>query len=181
MTGTAKLSSPVTTSVVVHEQIGSDVALLLARLLLGATMGGHGLVKVFGLFGGPGVGSFEKVLQGYGFTRGLGVLAWITGLTEVGAGALLVLGLFTPLAAAGLFGVGLNIVLGKIGGGFFEGTGKGYEFELTLAVLALAVLLAGPGRLALDVHTPWRRRPFRFGLLGLVPAIVATVALTVLF
>lgn len=164
-----------------HEQIGADLALLLARLIVAATMGAHGLIKVFGAFGGPGLDSFEKVLQGYGFTRGLGLLSWVTGLVEIGGSVLLILGLFTPLAAAGLLGVGLSVVAGKFSGGFFEGTGKGYEFELTLAVIALAILLAGSGRISLDINTPWRRHPFRFGLAGLVLAIVASVVITLAF
>ncbi|MEU4674665.1 DoxX family membrane protein [Amycolatopsis sp. NPDC023774] len=181
MTDSDRISLSGSTSPIRREQIGTDVALLLLRLIVAATMGAHGLVKVFGLFGGPGLDSFAKVLQGYGFTRGLGLLSWITGLTEVGGGVLLALGLFTPLAAAGLLGVGLSVVVSKLGGGFFEGSGKGYEFELTLAVLALAILLAGSGRIALDINTPWCRTPFRYGLVGLLLAVVASVVIGLAF
>jgi putative oxidoreductase len=160
---------------------GSDVALLVLRLILAACMGAHGLIKVFGFFDGPGLDTFGTVLQGYGFSHGITLLSWITGLTEVGGGVCLVLGLFTPLAAAGLFGTGMSIVLAKADGGFFEGKGTGYEFELTLAVIAFAVLLAGAGRYALDARTPWGKRPLPYGLAGLVLAVIASVVITAAF
>jgi putative oxidoreductase len=160
---------------------GRDVALLLLRLILAATIGAHGLIKVFGFFGGPGLTSFAGVLHGYGFTRGITLLSWVTGLTEVGASVMLVLGLVTPLAAAGVLGIQLSVVWAKHGGGFFEGSGAGFEFELTLVVIALVLLLAGPGRLAADARTPWGRRPLPFGLAGLVVAILASIVINAAF
>jgi hypothetical protein len=55
----------------------------------GAEPRAHGLIKVFGFFGGPGLERFEEVLQGFGFTSQLGPLSWLTGLTEVGGSALI--------------------------------------------------------------------------------------------
>ena len=163
------------------DQEGHAVALLLLRLILATAMGAHGLIKVFGLLGGPGLGSFSQVLQGYGFTRAITLLAWVTGLTEVGSAVLLVVGLFTPLAAAGMLGIQLSVVWAKSGGGFFEGKGGGFEFELTLAVIALALLLVGPGRLALDAGTRWGRRPLPFGLAGLLVAVLAAIVINAVF
>lgn len=160
---------------------GLDIALLLLRLILAATIGGHGLIKVFGFLGGPGLGKFTQVLHGYGFSRGIALLSWVTGLTEVGASVLLVLGLVTPLADAGVLGVQLSVVWAKHGGGFFEGGGSGFEFELTLVVIALVLLLAGSGRLSLDTRTPWGRRPLTFGLAGLLVAILAAIVINVAF
>ena len=62
-----------------------------------------------------------------------------------------------------------------------EGKGQGFELELTFASIALALLLAGPGRLALDVNTPWRRRPLPYGLAGMALAGVSSVIILVLF
>jgi putative oxidoreductase len=163
------------------DQEGRAVALLLLRLILAATMGAHGLIKVFGFLGGPGLGSFSQALQGFGFTRGITLLAWVTGLTEVGSAVLLVVGLFTPLAAAGMLGIQLSLIWAKSGGGFFEGKGGGFEFELTLGVIALALLLAGPGRLALDAGTRWGRRPLPFGLAGLLVAVLAAIVINAAF
>lgn len=161
--------------------LGVDLALLVLRVALAAGMGAHGLIKVFGLFGGPGLERYAKVLQGFGFTTHPGLLSWVTGLTEVGGSALLLLGLFTPLAAAGLLGTSASAVVSKRSGGFFEAQGQGFELELTFASIALALLLAGPGRLALDASTPWGRRPLPFGLAGLAIAVVTSIITFVLF
>ncbi|GAA3062309.1 DoxX family membrane protein [Pseudonocardia yunnanensis] len=190
--GTTSLASGTTESVTVEETAvrapddryggtGLDVALLLLRLILATTIGAHGLIKVFGFLGGPGLSSFAQVLHGYGFTRGITLLSWVTGLTEVGASVMLVLGLATPLAAAGVLGVQLSVVWAKHGGGFFEGAGTGFEFELTLVVIALVLLLAGAGRLSLDARTPWGRSPLFFGLAGLLVAILASIVINLAF
>jgi putative oxidoreductase len=154
---------------------GVDVALLLLRMVLAAGMGAHGLIKVFGLFGGLGLERYAQVLQGFGFTRHLGLLSWVTGLTEVGGSVLVLLGLLTPMAAAGLLGISASAVFSKWSGGFFEGQGQGFELELTFAVIALVLLLAGPGRLALDVHAPWGRRPLPYGLAGVGLAVLTSL------
>jgi putative oxidoreductase len=161
---------------------GLDFGLLVLRLGLGGTMGAHGLQKVFGLFGGPGIDGFTKTLAAYGFHDQLTVLSWVTGISELAGGALLVLGLFTPLGAAAVLGVTANIVYAKIHGGFFIGQqGKGFEYELFLAVAAFSLLFTGPGRVAIDVHTPWRRKPVPFGIAGLILAGAATAAVLYTF
>lgn len=160
---------------------GLDLGLLLLRIGLGATMGAHGLQKAFGLFNGPGVDGFAQILAGHGYTHAT-LLSWLTALTEIVGGAMLVLGLFTPLGAAALLGVLANAVYVKHTGGFFLGRqAQGFEFDLLLAVVALSLLFTGPGRLALDVNTPWRRRPMPFGLTGLLLAAAATAVIMVLF
>jgi putative oxidoreductase len=164
-----------------QRQPGTDVALLALRLILATCMGAHGLIKVFGFFGGPGLDTFSTVLRGFGFSHQVTALAWVTGVTEVFGSAALVLGLLTPLSAAGLFGIDMSIVVAKAGGGFFEGKGAGFEFELTMGVIALALLLAGAGRVSLDHFTPWGRRPLPYGIGGLVLAVVACVVITALF
>jgi putative oxidoreductase len=162
------------------EQTGLDSGALLLRLILAAAMGSHGLIKIFGLLGGPGIASFEKVLQVSRFHHLLGVLAWVSGLTEVGCSVLLIVGFATPLAAAGLFGQALSVTLEKIGGGF-EGTGQGYEFELMLTVIALVLLLIGSDRWSLDRDLPWRKSPLPYGLGMAVVAVLASVVVLTLF
>ncbi|WET83321.1 DoxX family protein [Amycolatopsis sp. QT-25] len=158
---------------------GIDLGLLVLRVVLGVTMGAHGLQHLFGAFGGPGVGGFARVLGNFGYTQTT-LLSWITGISEVVGGALVLVGLFTPVGAAALLGVCANIVYVKFGGGFFQKEGQGFEFELLLAAASLTVLLAGSGRIALDVNTPWRKRPLSFGLIGLVVAAAASVVVLVL-
>ena len=89
---------------------GADLGLLILRLVLGGTFLAHGSQKLFGLFGGPGISGFAEGLAGYGY-RAPEVLALVTGITETVGGALVVLGLVTPLAAAGLLGIMVNTCL----------------------------------------------------------------------
>ncbi|MBK1786880.1 DoxX family protein [Prauserella cavernicola] len=161
---------------------GLDFGLLVLRLLLGGTMIAHGLQK-FGLFDGPGLGGFADALTGLGYTSQTTLLSWMTALAEVGGGALLVLGLFTPLGAAAVLGVTVNIIFVKFeaGGRFFTGDGGGFEYELVLAGLAFALLFTGAGRASLDKNTPWRQRPFAFGLVGFLLAGAASGVVIALF
>jgi putative oxidoreductase len=89
-------------------------------------------------------------------------------------------GLFTPLAAAGLLGVAANVVYAKFHGGFFVGDGKGFEFELLLGLVALALVFTGAGRISLERNTPWRKRPLPLGLVSLLLAAAASVVVIVL-
>ncbi|GAA1204696.1 DoxX family protein [Prauserella alba] len=157
---------------------GLDVGLLVLRLGLAAVMGAHGLQKLFGLFDGPGIGGFADALSGMGYTGQTTLLAWITAVAETGGALLLAVGLFTPLGAAAILGVTVNIVVAKfqLGGGFFE-----VEFDLTLALVALALLFTGAGRIAVDKNTPWRRKPGAFGLFGLLLAAAASIVVIVMF
>lgn len=160
---------------------GLDFALLVLRVVLGATMLGHGLQKLFGLFGGPGIGGFAEALSSiYGFTGYTTLLSWITALTETVGGGLLILGLFTPLAAAGLLGVATSVVFVQFGGGFF-GEPSGFEYEVLLATSAFVLLFTGAGRLSVDVHTPWRRKPMPYAVLGLLLTSAACVVILILF
>lgn len=153
--------------------VGVDAGLLVLRLVLGATFVGHGLQKIFGLFGGPGIDGFAQALGGFGF-RATTVLAWITGLTELAGGALVLLGAFTPLAAAGLLGVMINTVLLKFENGFFvppDNVG-GIELDVVLGGLAAGLILTGAGRIAVDSVLPLFRRPVASGPVFLAVGVV---------
>jgi putative oxidoreductase len=152
---------------------GLDFGLLILRLVLGGALGAHGLQKVFGLFGGPGVNEFARILADHGYTSQTTVLSWVAGVTEIAGGALLILGLFTPVAAGALLAVTANVVYLTYREGFFLGGGHGVEYHLVLGGIALALLFTGPGRISLDVNTPWRRRPVPFGIVGFVLAAAA--------
>jgi len=160
---------------------GLDLGLLLLRLVLGGTMLAHGLQKMFGLFGGPGIDGFAQALGNFGYTSQTTLLSWITAVSEVAGGGLLILGLFTPLAAAAILGVTSNIVYLKYSAGFFAGPQQGFELELLLGVVALALLFTGSGRVALDVNTPWRRKPLPFAVVMLLVAAAASVAVILVF
>ncbi|ONI83305.1 hypothetical protein ALI22I_32730 [Saccharothrix sp. ALI-22-I] len=156
----------------------ADIGLMVLRLALGGAFVMHGLQKVFGLFGGPGIDGFAQHLQSAGF-RESRILAWVTGVTELGGGALLILGLFTPLAAAGVLGVMANVIALKYRGGFFAP--NGVEMEAVYAAMAFAVLFAGPGRAAIDYNRSWFRHPLMAGFICLIVAAGATAATLYVF
>ncbi|MGW3565036.1 DoxX family protein [Streptomyces sp. NPDC000941] len=79
----------------------SDAALLAVRLVLGAVMVAHGWNH---WRGGGGITGTARWFAGLGLTRPR-LKAWLSVLTELGAGALLVAGLLTPLACAAVLSV----------------------------------------------------------------------------
>ena len=79
-------------------------------------------------------------------------MALVAGLSELGGGLLLATGLLTPLASFLLATVMLNAIATVVWPkGFFGG----YEFELTLATVAIALAATGPGEISLDDAIGW--------------------------
>jgi putative oxidoreductase len=150
---------------------GLDLGLLVLRLVLAALFVGRGEQNLFGWLNGPGLDGTEKILTGFGFTH-VTLLAWVQGVTEVGGGVLIGLGLFTPVGAAALLGLMACAIRVKFDTGLFA---AGAELELVYAAGAFALLFAGPGRVAIDRHTPWFRKAPTFGVVFLVIAAAAAV------
>jgi putative oxidoreductase len=123
---------------------GVDVAILVLRLAVGGTMIAHGCNHAFG--GGRLAGTagwFESI----GIRPGR-LHAVLATLVELGAGAMLVVGLLTPLAAAGVVGtMGVALVANHMHNGFFVfRPGEGYEYVLNLIVAAIALGGLGAAR-----------------------------------
>jgi putative oxidoreductase len=158
---------------------GADIGMLLLRLGVGGIFLAHGVQKVFGTWGGRGLGETTTILAGYGFGQASS-LAWALGFGELILGGLLVLGLFTPLAAAGLLSVKIAAIVVKWGGPLFAAEGaNALELDVALGAGAAALLFVGAGRIALDSGRTWQRRPLPWAMLFLVVAV--GVALAVLF
>jgi putative oxidoreductase len=126
-----------------------DIGLLLIRLVVGGILAAHGAQKLFGWFGGYGISGTGGWLESMGFRPGK-LQAGVSGLSEFGGGLLLAAGLLTPLGAAAIAGVMLvAIVSVHLDKGFFNGSG-GYEFNLALAVTAIALAFTGAGEISID-------------------------------
>ncbi|WP_219824135.1 DoxX family protein [Actinokineospora auranticolor] len=157
--------------------LGADLGLLVLRVTVGALFIGHGLQKVFGLLEGPGIDGFAQVLTQLGFQQAT-LLAWVTGITELVGGALLVLGLFTPAAAAAVLGVMANAIWVRVNIDLFAGN---VELESVYAAAAFLLLFAGAGKISLDRNSPWFRRAPAFGFIFLILAAgLSVVTLVVL-
>src|ERR1700687_4113621 len=122
------------------------VVLLIMGVGVGITMIAHGINhwKCGGRIEGT-----ARWFSGLGLRYGK-LQAWMSVVTEIGAGALLVIGLLTPLACAAVISVMLiaGILAHRPNGVFvFQ---DGYEYVLALSVVCLALATLGPGRVSVD-------------------------------
>ncbi len=161
-----------------------DLGLLLLRVGFGVLLIAHGLQKVLGWWGGLGLGGFQDSLTELGYQHA-DVLTYVAAGAQIGAGVLLVLGLFSPLAGAVALAYLINALLAGVAGQQDPGRlmfflPDGHEFELTLIVVAMAIILVGPGRYAFDGGRGWARRPFIGSFLALLLGIGGGVAVWVL-
>ena len=149
--------------------IASSTGLLILRVVLGLTMAAHGYNKVFGAGGIAGTaGWFDSIGMRPGALH-----ARLAAATEIGAGLLLALGLFTPLAGAAF--VALMLVAAWTvhrGGGFFI-TNQGWEYNLVLAAGGVALGATGAGKFSLDwlLFHHSALRPYLRGWWGLAIAL----------
>ncbi|BAV40390.1 DoxX family protein [Mycobacterium ulcerans] len=123
-----------------------DVGLLILRLVLGLTMAAHGFNK---FFGGGRIPGTARWFESIGMKPGK-FYATVAAITEVSAGLGLAAGLLTPIPAAGF--VSLMFVAAWTvhrPNGFFI-VKEGWEYNLVLALSAVAVATIGAGKLSLD-------------------------------
>lgn len=128
-----------------------DTGLLVLRIVVGLLMIGHAMQKLTGAFSGDGFAKTAAVFDMIGFKPGRITVAIAIG-AELAGGALLILGLFTPLAAAALAGT-LVVAASVHAKNGLWGSKGGIELPAVLAVAATSLALIGPGRIALDYAT----------------------------
>lgn len=158
---------------------GLDFGLLVLRLVLGGFFIVHGTDKLFGWFNYVGgMDGTRAMLTEFGFSQ-TNVLAWVLAISETAGGVLLVLGLFTPLAAAAILGVAANVIVvnGQWGTVFMGGV----ELEMVYAAAAFVLLFTGPGRVSLDRHTHWFRKAPAYGFVFLIFAAGASLVTLLVF
>lgn len=155
----------------------ADIALFLLRLVVGATMIAHGVNH---WIGGGKIAGTARWFGGLGLRNGV-LQAWLSVVTEIGAGVLLILGLLTPFAAAAIISVMLVAgLLAHRTNGFFVFK-DGYEYVLVLGVVCLALGLLGPGWLSLDHATGIEITGWAGGGIALGLGVLGTAALLALF
>ncbi|MEA3509925.1 MAG: DoxX family protein [Actinomycetota bacterium] len=123
-----------------------DWALALLRLVAGAAILAHGVkhargrVKTAKWFGS--IGFRQPELQWFASTA-----------TEIGVGVLLIAGLATPLAAAGLVAV-MVVAFWTVhrSAGFWVTArpDEGWEYVLVLGAVGAAIAIGGPGEFSID-------------------------------
>lgn len=120
---------------------------LVLRLVVGAVMAGHGSQKLLGWFGGYGFDATANYFAGLGLKPAV-VMAALAGGTEIIGGVLLILGLFTRLAALSTITIMTVAIIMVHKGAFFLPAGM--EYALTLIAASLVLLETGGGALSAD-------------------------------
>ncbi len=132
-----------------RKQLGTTVL----RVVVGLVFFIHGWQKLF-TFGVDGTTQFFQSLN----IPAASVAAVVVIAVEFLGGLALILGFMTRPAALAL---AINMLVAlftvHLENGFFAGA-NGYEFVLTLFAACVALVLLGPGALALDAALPFERR-----------------------
>jgi len=123
-----------------------ELALFLLRLILGSIFIAHGAQKVLGIFGGKGIEQFVQ----FGASMNVpAIFMWAAAYAEFIGGLFMFFGIATELGA--LFEIPVMIgaiVLVHGDKGYFAQNG-GFEYALNLMLLAIVVIIGGPGCCAL--------------------------------
>lgn len=152
----------------------TDIGLLALRVGFGGLFAVHGSQKLFGWFNGYGLEATQGAFEGMGYNPGK-LFGTLAALSELGGGLLLLLGLFTPLAAAIVLGTTINIVNATWSSGFAV-----WEMGALFAIAAVGIAFTGPGRFSLDAGRPWARQGVLWGAAAVVLAIVTGVLTLIL-
>ncbi len=126
---------------------GASAGLLLLRVVAGLSLAAHGYNKFFGGGKIPGTANW---FESMGMKPNGKIHALLAASTELGVGIMFAAGFLTPLAAAG--GVGLMVVafwtVHRTNGFFI--VKSGYEYNLILGTVMVAVAMISPGKYSLD-------------------------------
>ena len=125
-----------------------DWAPLILRLALGAAFVVHGYPKLFKMYAG-----FAGWLDSIGIKPGR-FWALAAGVAEFFGGIALILGVFTQLAA-GLIAINMLVAMVKVKWGasaFVESERSGWELDLVYFVVAVSLIILGPGGYALESY-----------------------------
>lgn len=125
------------------------LGLLGLRLGVGLYMAAHGAQKLFGWFGGPGLGGTAGLLEQIGFRPGH-VFAMTAAGTEVLSGLLVAMGLLGPIGPALMLSV-MIVAIESVHRpyGFFASQ-NGVELPLLYAAGAFGLALTGFGAFSFD-------------------------------
>ena len=129
-----------------------DAAMLTARIVLAWIFVYYGAGKLFGAFNGPGIHSTAAYFSNTAHLHPGTFFAVLGGVIELGGGIAMAVGLCARLAGLALVG---DMVMAMITVTWSTGIASttsppGYQVNLALAALALAVALIGAGRFSLD-------------------------------
>ena len=126
-----------------------NTALLLLRIASAAAFLYHGSAILFGCFGGPGPVAFANS------HHWPAIMGYLTGLAQVAGGLAVLFGILTRLGAACLAIVMLGAIFTVHLPHGFNISDGGAEYALTQFLIAIALLLTGPGAYSIS---SWGRK-----------------------
>jgi putative oxidoreductase len=142
----------VTTTASTGRTTAADVGLLVLRAAPGLVVAERGTNELLGWFGGGKVTADVSYYASLGYSPAK-LWAIVSGVTEIGGGLLLALGLLTPLATAAVMGVMLNaVVAGQLPYGFLR---SGGDLVAAVGLAAIGIACTGPGTISFDRYRSW--------------------------
>jgi len=144
-------------------------------MVVGGLFMGHGLQKLAGWFGGHGLNATGEAFESMELRPGVAHAA-AAGAAETGGGALVALGLATPVGASMLSGTMITAIRKvhlRNGPWVAEG---GYEYNLVMLAVVFALADIGPGRLSLDAARGRQRRGLGWAIAQLAAGAAGSTA-----
>jgi putative oxidoreductase len=126
-----------------------SVGRAILRAIVGALFIGHGTQKLFGWFGGDGPDATAQTMEKLELhpPRAHAIAA---GAAEAAGGAMLAVGLLTPVASTVLSSVMITAIRKVHGKNGPWNTGGGYEYNAVLLATLFALTAEGPGSYSVD-------------------------------
>jgi putative oxidoreductase len=123
----------------------TDLAIFVLRVTVGVIFLAHGLQKLFGAFGGPGINGTASMLSGMGFSPAE-IWAWALAIAETVGGLFLILGVLPKLCSL-MIAIIMVVAIVKIHGpkGFFMMKG-GFEYQLLIISACISLMITGGGK-----------------------------------
>jgi putative oxidoreductase len=153
-----------------------SVGPLIVRVVIGSLFVGHGMQKLAGWFGGAGIEGTEKMMDALDLhpSRRNAVAS---GATEAVCGGMLVAGLATPVAAAGLVGTMVTAIRTVHWRNGLWNSNRGWEYNAVLIASLFALVEAGPGPVSMDAARGRVRSGFGWAFGAIAAGAAASTAI----
>jgi putative oxidoreductase len=130
-----------------------DHAWAFVRIIAGVIVFPYGMQKLFGWFGGPGIGGTLKDLDSLRIPR---IIGWLIIMGQSFGSIALVAGFLGRFAAGGLFIIFTGALTVHLPDGwamnwFGKKKGEGIEYFVMLLALLLIVIVRGSGAMSIDL------------------------------